>query len=53
MNHSFDANVNAQVKYVNGQWRIGMFASKDIQAGEETFFDYQYDSVVDGHVPDW
>jgi SET domain-containing protein len=41
INHSKKhANCKPVVKLVNGEHRIGFFATKDLAAGEELFFDY-------------
>ena len=41
INHSKKyANCKPLVKLVNGEHRIGFFATKDLDAGEELFFDY-------------
>lgn len=45
MNHCCDPNCETVKWLVNGDWRIGLFARKDILEGEELTFDYQLDCV--------
>ena len=42
INHSCDPNGETQKWTVNGELRIGFFATKLIEAGEEITFDYQF-----------
>lgn len=42
INHSCDPNAETQKWTVNGELRVGFFSRKDIKAGDEITFDYQY-----------
>lgn len=45
MNHSCDPNCETQKWTVNGDVRVGLFAAREIKAGEELTFDYQLDCL--------
>ena len=41
INHSINANIRPyRPLNVNGKWRIGFYSLRDIQPGEELFYDY-------------
>lgn len=42
INHSCEPNAETQKWTVNGELRIGFFSKRDIVAGEELTFDYQF-----------
>lgn len=42
INHSCDPCAMTQKWTVNGELRVGFFSTRDINAGEEITFDYQF-----------
>lgn len=52
INNSEDENIincHAQVTLCNGVTRIGMFASRDLNPGEELYFNYGYPKEISQH----
>jgi len=50
VNHSSSPNSEAKVIFVNGDFRIGLFAKQDIPAQNEIFFNYRYDEASCGEL---
>ena len=52
INHGFDQLTNATVemKFVDGRYRITLYAYQDIKAGQEILFDYGHDFRIDWKV---
>ncbi|KAK6739134.1 hypothetical protein RB195_020916 [Necator americanus] len=51
-NHSNNnANCSSEIKIVNGEHRIGVYASRHILYGEELLFDYNYGQTWNKFVP--
>ena len=48
MNHSCDPNCVTQKWTVNGDTRVGLFAIKNIDPGQEFTFNYQFETDEDG-----
>ncbi len=44
MNHSCDPNCETEKWTVNGDTRVGLFAKRDIPAGTELTFNYQFEA---------
>eukprot|EP01125_Pyxidicula_operculata_P021050 TRINITY_DN796_c0_g1_i4.p1 TRINITY_DN796_c0_g1~~TRINITY_DN796_c0_g1_i4.p1 ORF type:complete len:367 (-),score=53.23 TRINITY_DN796_c0_g1_i4:8-1108(-) len=43
INHSCDPNCITEKWTVNGEWRLGIFANRDIPKGTEVTYDYQFE----------
>ncbi len=47
---STDPNCSAKILVIDGDHRVGIFALKDIKAGEELLYNYLY---TQEQAPDW
>jgi hypothetical protein len=50
INHSESPNCDSKTLFVNGDQRIAFFASKDIPAETELFFNYRYNVAIDNDL---
>lgn len=53
VNHSCEPNCEIQKWSVNGRFRMGLFAQRDIEPGEELTYDYNFSlfNPEEGQVP--
>ncbi|GAX76483.1 hypothetical protein CEUSTIGMA_g3928.t1 [Chlamydomonas eustigma] len=49
-NHSPKPNSKVRLTMVDGDWRVAVYANRNIRPHEELFYDYRYDQDV---KPDW
>ena len=50
-NHDRVGNIKAEAFEVNGVHKLGIYAKRNIEAGEEIFLNYNHDAVPNGHIP--
>jgi len=50
INHSSKPNCSTKTFFVNGDYRIGLYANQDIGAQSELFFDYRYSESMDNKL---
>lgn len=52
-NHNENSNAISRVMRVNGDQRIGIYAKRNISAGEELYFNYHHNRVEEAITPSW
>ncbi|GAV67184.1 SET domain-containing protein [Cephalotus follicularis] len=52
INHSCCPNTEMQKWIIDGETRIGIFATRDIKKGEHLTYDYQFELFLDSHYQD-